>query len=113
MSALLGALQIRAITAVVLLAALFWPRVDSKAAFWSMLVGSSIALIWNFASRPFDIAPLWPALAVAAVILVTLTVSSKKKISEEYLRYQKVREEMIPILASENNKQDFERSYND
>lgn len=101
LSALLGALQIRSITTVVLLAALFWPRIDSKAAFWSILIGSSVAAVWNFLGSPFGVAPLWPALAVTACLLVAIGLSRKERESVEHSRYSQAKEEMLPVIAAE------------
>ncbi len=56
---MLGAFQIRSVVGVVLLAALAWPRVNSRAAFWSMMGGGIVAAGWFFAGNPFGIAPLW------------------------------------------------------
>ncbi len=56
---MLGAFQIRSVVGVVLLAALAWPRVNNRAAFWSMMGGGIVAAGWFFAGNPFGIAPLW------------------------------------------------------
>lgn len=103
LSALLGALQIRAITAIVLVVALFWARVNSKVAFWSILLGSTVAVCWNFAGNPFGVAPLWPGVVVTAIVVVGLAFAQKESVSEEYKRYQLVREEMHPILKKEGD----------
>lgn len=84
---MLGAFQIRSVVGIVLLAALAWPRVNGKAAFWSMMGGGIVAAGWFFAGNPFDIAPLWPAVAVCLIILIPITLSSKEKISEGYRKY--------------------------
>ena len=89
---MLGAFQIRSVVGVVLLAALAWPRVNSRAAFWSMMGGGIVAAGWFFAGNPFGIAPLWPATAVCLIILIPITLSSKEKISDGYRRYMEAQE---------------------
>ncbi|NPV26481.1 MAG: sodium:solute symporter family protein [Firmicutes bacterium] len=85
---MLGAFQIRSVAGIVLVMALLWPRVNSTAAFWSTLLGGSLAAIWHFAGSPFGVAPLWPSAAVGLVTLFLLTLLSKEPVSEGYKRYQ-------------------------
>lgn len=101
LTALLGALQIRAITAIVLVVALVWARVNSKVAFWSILLGSSVAALWNVAGSPLGVAPLWPGVLVTGVVLVAMALVQKERESEEHRRYRNAREEMRPLLARE------------
>ncbi|KUG03427.1 hypothetical protein ASZ90_019215 [hydrocarbon metagenome] len=82
-----GAFQIRAIAGLVLLVAIFWPRVDSRAAFWSILVGGLVAAVWHFAGNPYCTS-LWPSLAVGVPILLILTFMAPKPISDGYALYQ-------------------------
>ncbi len=82
-----GAFQIRAIAGLVLLVAIFWPRVDSRAAFWSILVGGIVAAVWHFSGNPYCTS-LWPSLAVGVPILVVLTLMAKKPVSDGYEVYQ-------------------------
>ena len=89
---MLGAFQIRSVVGVVLLAALAWPRVNSRAAFWSMMGGGIVAAGWFFAGNPFGIAPLWPATAVCLVILIPITLSGKEKVSDGYKKYMEAQE---------------------
>jgi len=86
---LAGAFQIRAIAGLVLVVAAFWPRVDSRAAFWSMLTGGVIAAVWHFAGNPFGITSLWPSLIVGVPVLVILTLMAKQPVDEGYARYEK------------------------
>lgn len=82
-----GAFQIRAIAGLVLLVAIFWPRVDSRAAFWSILVGGLVAAVWHFSGNPYCTS-LWPSLAVGVPILVVLTLMAPKPVSDGYALYQ-------------------------
>lgn len=87
-----GAFQIRSVAGVVLLVAIFWPRVDSRAAFWSMLLGGIVAAVWHFAGNPYCTS-LYPSLAVGVPILVILTFMAKKPVSDGYVKYLKALEE--------------------
>lgn len=89
LSQILGAFQIRSTAGVVLLIALLWKRVNSNAAFWSMVTGGTIAAYWHFAGRPYGLEPLWPSLAVGLPVLIVLTLLSKKEVSSGYERVQK------------------------
>lgn len=91
---MLGAFQIRSVVGIVLLAALAWPRVNSSAAFWSMLGGGVVAAVWFFAGNPFGVAPLWPATLVCLLILVPITLVSKEKVSEGYKKYVEAQKEL-------------------
>ena len=91
---MLGAFQIRSIVGIVLLAALVWPRVNSRSAFWSMLLGGLTAAVWFFAGSPFGVAPLWPGALVCLVVLVPLTLMSKQKISDGYQKYLDAQKEL-------------------
>lgn len=81
-----GAFQIRAVAGVVLLVAIFWPRVDSRAAFWSMLLGGTVAAVWHFSGNPYCTS-LYPSLAVGVPILVILTLMAKKPIADGHEKY--------------------------
>lgn len=94
-----GAFQVRAIAGFVLAVALFWPRVSSTSAFWSMLVGGILAAGWHFAGNPLGIAPVWPSLAIGATFLIVLTWLGPTEASPGYLKYQ-------ALLKSENDRSD-------
>lgn len=84
-----GALQIRSVANVVLLLALWWPRINATAAFWSILFGGTIAAVWHFAGSPYGIAPLWPSLAVGLPVLAVLTaIYNKEPVSAGYQKYR-------------------------
>lgn len=89
----LGAFQIRSVAGLVLVMALLWPRVNSNAAFWSILGGGLLAAGWHFAGSPFGVAPLWPSAVLGVGLLVILTLLSKEPVSEGYKRYQAALEE--------------------
>lgn len=92
---MLGAFQIRSVAGIVLVIAIFWPRVHANAAFWSMLFGGAVAAIWQFTGQPFGIAPLWPATAVCLVILIPLTLASRQAVSPGHQLYQNMRRDMV------------------
>jgi SSS family solute:Na+ symporter len=85
---MLGAFQIRSVVGIVLAVSLFWPRVSKDAAFWSMLGGGAVAVVWQFSGRPFGISTLWPAAAVCLMILIPMTLFGKEKISPGYRMYK-------------------------
>jgi len=87
---LTGATQIKSVAGVVLICALSWPRIDRNAAFYTILAGSIVAMGWHSAGNPMGIQPLWPALVVTIVVLLATTLTNKDKISEDYIRYQKI-----------------------
>lgn len=84
---MLGAFQIRSIVGIVLLAALVWPRVNGRAAFWSMLGGGTTAALWFFAGNPWGVAPLWPGAMICFVVLIPMTMVAREKVSEGYSKY--------------------------
>lgn len=85
---LLGALQIRSVAGIVLVIALVWPKVNSRAAFYSIVLGGGLAAVWHFTGNPFGVEPLWPSLALGIPVLIILTLLSKDKTSLEYKRYK-------------------------
>ena len=91
---LYAAFQIRSVVGIVLLVAMVWPRVSSTAAFWSMLGGGAIAAIWHFAGNPWGVEPLWPACGFTIAVLAAMTLASKERVSEGYLRYRAARDEL-------------------
>lgn len=91
MSQLTGALQIKSVAGAVLVIALLWPRVDERAAFWSMLLGGVISVVWFFCGSPFGVEPLWPACAGGLGALVVLTLLSPAPCSASYLKYREVK----------------------
>ncbi len=96
---LTGATQIKSVASVVLVISLYWKRVDSNAAFYTLLISSVVAMGWHSAGNPFGIQPLWPALLSTAIVLLTTTLSAKKKVSDDYARYEQIMAEYskLPI----------------
>jgi SSS family solute:Na+ symporter len=84
---MLGAFQIRSVVGIVLVAALFWPRVTGNAAFYSMLVGGIVAAAWHFLGNPLGLQPLWPAAAACLAILVPTTLATGGRMSDGYRMY--------------------------
>ncbi len=95
---MLGAFQIRSIVGIVLAISLFWPRVNSRSGFWSMLAGGVVAAVWQFSGKPFGIAPLWPAAVVCLLILIPMTLMSREKVSQGYRLYS----EAVEALKAED-----------
>lgn len=95
-----GAFQIRSIVAITLIIALFWPRVSTTAAFWSMLIGGATAAIWFFAGNLFGISCFWPGTAVCIIILVILTLVSKERVAPGYKLYK---ESVASMLEEEKS----------
>lgn len=89
MSQFSGALQIKSVAGAVLLIALFWHRVNERAAFWGMLVGGVVAAGWFFAGNPFGVEPLWPACGAGLGLLVILTLLSSEKESPSWQNYHR------------------------
>jgi Na+/proline symporter len=86
----LGAFQIRSVVGVVLLIALYWPRVSKDAAFYSMALGGIMAAVWHFTGNPFGVQPLWPSLVICLVVLIPMSLISKEKVSPGYKMYKEV-----------------------
>ena len=84
---LLGALQIRSVAGIVLVIALAWPKVNSRAAFYSIIFGGGLAAVWHFSGNPYGLEPLWPSLILGIPVLIILTLLSKNTISPEYKNY--------------------------
>ena len=91
-----GAFQIRSIVAITLLVAIFWKRVTTTAAFWSMLVGGTTAAIWFFAGNPLNISCFWPGavLCLAILIIITFITNRNNEISPGYILYKKALTEL-------------------
>ena len=69
--------QVRAVLAVILVIAVFWRRIHAAAAFWSSVLGACTGFIWFFAGSPFSIEPLWPALTIAMLALIIISLRKK------------------------------------
>ncbi|EHQ88181.1 sodium:solute symporter family protein [Desulfosporosinus youngiae] len=98
-----GAFQIRSVAGVVLLVAIFWPRVDSRAAFWSMLIGGIIAAGWHFAGNPYCTS-LYPSLAVGIPLLVILTLMAEKPIADGHQKYLSAIEDLAKDALEEQTR---------
>lgn len=87
LGSMLGAFQIRSVVGLVLVVALFWKRVNSRSAFWAMLIGGIVAAGWFFGGNPFGISAFWPAAAVTLIVLIPLSLTNREPVSQEHLRY--------------------------
>lgn len=87
-------IQIRAVAAVVLLISLAWPRVDGRAAFWSILCGGGVAVAWYFMKNPpITSDPLIPSVLIGLLVLLVLTGLNREKVSDGYRTYAALRDE--------------------
>jgi Na+/pantothenate symporter len=64
------------------MAALYWDRVPGYAAFWSTLASLVTVIAWRVAADAgavglFAIDPLWPGLAVSAILIVVLSARGR------------------------------------
>lgn len=91
LSQMSGAFQIRAIAGIVVLVGIYWGRVDSRAAFWSMLAGGLVSAYWHFAGlvSTTGISAFWVALIVGVPILLILTLLNRNGDAEGYKLWRK------------------------
>ena len=86
---LMGASQIKAIAALLLMAGIYWKRLTNVAGFLGLLMGGTISTVWYFMGYPFGIQPLWPGLLIAvAVFVMGSFLTNNDKISKDYERYE-------------------------
>jgi SSS family solute:Na+ symporter len=91
---MLGAFQIRSVVGIVLVLALYYPRISKDGAFWSMLAGGIVASFWHFAKNPWGVAPLWPAAAVTLFVLFVFNIFNKERESEGYRMWRDAAKEL-------------------
>lgn len=94
----MGAFQIRAAAGLVIMVAMVCKKVNNHAAFWSMLFGGGIAIVWFFLGNPFGIEPLWPSLIATVVILAGFILFTKEPVYEGYRRLHDDLEKYKDIL---------------
>ena len=82
-----AAMQVVAPIGFVMLTALYWKRVDGRAAFWSVLFGTLVAFVWFILGNPYNINAFWPSFGVTAVLLIVLTLCAREPVSEGHKRY--------------------------
>jgi solute:Na+ symporter, SSS family len=86
---LMGASQIKAIAAILLMVGIYWKRLTNIAGFLGLLMGGTISTVWYFMGYPFGIQPLWPGLIIAVITFVVGSfLTSKEKVSKDYDRYE-------------------------
>ena len=95
-----GAFQLRSVAGLVVVIALFWPRVDARAAFWSMLLAGVVAAIWHFSGNPYGLVPLYPSMLVGLPVMVILTLMAKDPIAPGAAKYMAAKAEYEAELAS-------------
>lgn len=93
-----SAFQIRAVAGLILVLGALWPRVNEKAAFWSMLVGGIIAALWFIFDNPFGIVPFWPGCGVALVMCIAMSFANGKKVSDDFANYKALQDKVPPEL---------------
>lgn len=86
---LLSAGQIKASAAILLIVAIHWKRLTNTAAFWGLAAGGTLATVWHFGGRPWGLEPLWPALVSSLTIMILISLTSKEKISKDYIAFEK------------------------
>ena len=72
------------------IAAIYWNRVPASAAFWSMSASLATVIGWRIAADagaggPFVIDPLWPGLAVSALVLLVMMASGARGLARASL----------------------------
>ena len=82
-------MKITSSTGIMMLIAMAWKRVDSIAAFWSVLCGAVTAFVWYLLGSPFGLDAFWASTAVTVVVLVALTLRTTNKISEGFAKYER------------------------
>lgn len=87
---LTGAAQIKSVAGIILIISLVWPRISKNTAFYTLVLGSAVAVGWHMTGNPFGIQPLWPALAVTFVSLGVMTALTGERVSQDYLRYREI-----------------------
>lgn len=87
-----SAFQIRAVAGLILVMGALWPRVNEKAAFWSMLVGGIVAALWFILGNPFGIVPFWPGCGVAFVMCIIISFANGKKVSDDFAHYKELQD---------------------
>jgi SSS family solute:Na+ symporter len=53
--------------------AVYWPRVTTPAAFWSMVLGSATCIIWKILGAPFSIDPVIAGIVVNFVVIMAIS----------------------------------------
>ena len=87
---LMGASQIKAIAALLLMVGIYWKRITNVAAFVGLLGGGTTATVWYFLGYPFDVQPLWPGLIVAiGIFFIVSMATGEGKVSKDYLDFEK------------------------
>ena len=74
----LASFQIRSIVGIVLIISLYWKKVNSSAAFWSILVGGIMATIWHYIGNPYGIQPFWVSFVLGMILLAGISVFKKE-----------------------------------
>lgn len=96
-----GAFQIVSVTGVVLLIGIYWKRMSSAAAFWSMLIGGSGALIWFILGNPFGVEPAWPGIGCTLLLSILISLFSKDRTAPGYVCWKKLEKEYDLELSGE------------
>lgn len=102
---IIGANHIKACAGFLLLVALFAKWLTNNAAFWSLLVSGGFSIYWYFSGSVFGFAvdPLWPALALATVLMVALSFLDKKHLYKDYEAFEKRRAEALVRFEADSD----------
>jgi Na+/proline symporter len=69
--------QVRAVLGFIVLITIVWRRIHSIAAYWTIIIGGTVGMIWFLAGSPFGIEPLWPGLGIGILILVITSLRNR------------------------------------
>jgi solute:Na+ symporter, SSS family len=76
MSVVVKVVEVRTVIVIPLLVSVVWRRVDSNAAFWTVVSGVTAGITWLFVGS-HDIEPFWPAIGVGLVVMVVISLFKK------------------------------------
>jgi SSS family solute:Na+ symporter len=68
--------EVRTVIVIPLLVSVVWRRINSTAAFWTVISGVTAGIIWLFVGS-HDIEPFWPAVGVGTFVMVVVSFFKK------------------------------------
>ena len=92
-SQVIGANHIKAAAGFLILVALVSKKLTNTAAFWSLLISGGLSIYWYFSGSVFglDVDPLWPALAIAAALMIVISFLDKGHSGSDYQSFSERR----------------------
>lgn len=64
---------------------LFWPKANSNAAFWSLLIGGLGSVIWAIIGSPFNLPPIYIAFPLTLLLMIIISLTTKHSESENII----------------------------